>query len=685
MPHHQPPRADPALDCHNVTTMQLIRICANFCLLPFVAGCIVSADHPALKDAALPALIQAHRFAYHGTVNGGYQLSPDGLKLAWIGPSLMRSALFVRDLRTNEVQKYRALSGDFRWTPDSRRLLYGGGDTSGAENPHVYMLDLADAAAEPVDLTPYPGVRAGIHQIVAGDPDHVLVYHNRRDRKLNDLYRIDLNTHREALVGRNPGDAVSPVTSADGSLQRWQKSREAQRPAEERRQPLAVRRPALVKKPDEIFRVLGSSADRSFVWALSNRGRERIALVVAHPTLGWERVVFEDPNVDVSGVLMSRITHDPLIAYAQPGYPRSAILDAKLREDLDGLVKAQGYRPFGLEIVSTDESENRMVVSVYTDAQRSYYLVDRSSGSYALLAQSVAQDLAQALVPIQPVAFASRDGLLLHGYLTLPRGVEPKRLPMVLIVHGGPWLHTSWGDPMRSEHAADAQFLANRGYAVLQVDFRGSTGYGHSFLTAAIGEFAGKMQDDLLDAVRWAVDRGIADPARVAVMGWSYGGYAALVGLTTTPEVFACGVSLGGPTDLASLVEAFPPYWTVDLSTWHDYVGNPANPEDRKEMTLKSPLSHAQMLQRPVLIVHGAKDVRVRIEQAERMVDALRRAGKPVEYLAIEDMGHGMGWWVHRLAVMRRTEDFLQRCIGGRASRFDPFDAVSWVWTRVSG
>jgi dipeptidyl aminopeptidase/acylaminoacyl peptidase len=151
-----------------------------------------------------------------------------------------------------------------------------------------------------------------------------------------------------------------------------------------------------------------------------------------------------------------------------------------------------------------------------------------------------------------------------------------------------------------------------------------------------------------------------------------------------TPETFACGVSLGGPTDLATLIESFPPYWRVDLSRWHDFVGEPDNAEDREEMARRSPLTHAQQLQRPVLIVHGAKDVRVRIDQAERMVDALRRAGKPVEYLAIADMGHATGWWAHRLAVLRRTEDFLHRCVGGRASRFDPFDAVAWVWTRVS-
>ena len=192
------------------------------------------------------------------------------------------------------------------------------------------------------------------------------------------------------------------------------------------------------------------------------------------------------------------------------------------------------------------------------------------------------------------------------------------------------------------------------------------------------------MQDDLHDAVRWAVESGMADAHRIAVMGWSYGGYAALLGLTLTPEAFACGVSLGGPTDLASMLESFPPYWKLDLAAWHDYVGDPAIPEDRDEMALKSPLHHADKLQRPVLIVQGTNDVRVRPDQAERMVQALERAGTPVEYLKIPQMGHGMGYWAHRLAILRKTETFLRGCIGGRASRLDPFEIVAWAWARIT-
>jgi dipeptidyl aminopeptidase/acylaminoacyl peptidase len=631
-----------------------------------LAGCTAPADHPALKAAQLPPLIQAHRFAYRPDVQRGFQLSPDGRKLAWIGPHYLRSALFVRNNDSGKLHRYRALPGSFQWTPDSRRLLTTAPDTSGAENTHIYMLDTRDPDAVAVDLTPYPGVKARIHLIDPANPAQLLVYHNHRDKKVFDVY----------------GNAVAAITNRSGKIQGWQTSREALRTPAERSTPRAQRQPDILKKSEETYTLLGASADGSTRWALSDRGRERIALVATHPTLQWEKVIYEDPHVDVSKVTLSRVTGAPLIAYAQSGLPQAAILNVKLREDLDGLMKAQGNGGYSLEIVSTDNDEKHMVIAIYNDAAQRHYLLDRPRQTFTLLAEDTAQDADRTPATLQPVTMTSRDGLPLHGYLTLPPGVTAKGLPMVLLVHGGPWMRT--GNPYRSTDAENAKFLANRGYVVLQVDFRGSVGYGKQFQMAAIGEFAGKMHDDLLDAVRWAVDKGIADPARVAISGWSYGGYAALVGLTMTPETFACGISLAGPTDLATLIEAFPPYWTTDLSMWKDYVGDPAIAQDREEMTRKSPLTHAAKVQRPVLIVHGAKDVRVRIDQSQRMVDALKRAGKPVEYLPIADMGHGADWWVHRLAYLRTTEDFLHRCLGGRASRFDPFDALAWGWQRIS-
>jgi dipeptidyl aminopeptidase/acylaminoacyl peptidase len=625
----------------------------------------------------------AHRFAYQGNVLRSYQLSPDGGKLAWIGPFFMRSRLFVRDNATGDVRRYRIGDYGFQWTPDGRRVLYTS-DTSGAENHHVYMIDVENAGSDEVDLTPHPGVKARIHQFVHGNSNQLLVFLNRRDARVTDLYRIDLDTREETLVAKNPGDAVTAVTTPDGRVVRWQRSRDVERSAEERQQTFAARLATLTKTADETFRPLGKAPGEDSLWALSNRGRDRLALVLAHRTLGWEKVIFEDPTVDVTRVVMSVVTGNPLVVHSEPGYPRYEILDPALREDVAPLLNAQGSEPFGFEIVSFDRTEKRLIALVYTSAQQRYYLVDRQSRSYRLLAESLADDFAAALTPMKPITLTSRDGLELHGYLTLPRGTVPKGLPMVLLVHGGPWLRTTWGNPLRSDDAMYAQFLANRGYAVLQINFRGSSGYGRRFTSAAVGEFGGKMQDDLHDAMQWAVKTGVADPARVAIMGWSYGGYAALLGLTMTPNAFACGVSLGGPTDLASLIESFPPYWKAELTGWHDYVGNPAIPEDRQHMTQNSPLHRAEKLERPVLIVQGENDVRVRPDQAERMVEALRRAGKPVQYLAVPEMGHGMGYWAHRLAVLRATETFLHGCIGGRASRLDPFDVIAWVWTRLT-
>jgi dipeptidyl aminopeptidase/acylaminoacyl peptidase len=238
-----------------------------------------------------------------------------------------------------------------------------------------------------------------------------------------------------------------------------------------------------------------------------------------------------------------------------------------------------------------------------------------------------------------------------------------------------------WSDPDHNEDLLRAQFIANRGYAVLVVNFRGSTGFGREFMTAAVGEFGAKMQDDLLDAVRWAIDAGIADPQRIAVMGHSYGGYATLMALAQQPKSFACGIAIAGPTDLARMIETFPSYWELELTYWYSYVGDPAVPDDRERMQNVSPINLAERFERPVLIIQGEKDVRVPAEQSRTMVDRLRQHGKSVEYVAVADMGHSTGYWAHHLLVLRETERFLASCLGGRAARFD---TMEWA-ARLSG
>jgi dipeptidyl aminopeptidase/acylaminoacyl peptidase len=262
---------------------------------------------------------------------------------------------------------------------------------------------------------------------------------------------------------------------------------------------------------------------------------------------------------------------------------------------------------------------------------------------------------------VAPVSFTARDGLKIHGYLTTPRGVEAKNLPMVLLVHGGPWARDNWG------YQPEAQLLANRGYGVLQVNYRGSTGYGKSFYNAAVKEFSGKMHTDLLDGVNWAVQQGIANPKKVGIYGGSYGGYATLVGVTFSPDAFACGVDYVGPSSLVTLIESFPPYWRPFMEgSWFRFVGDPAKPDERADMLARSPLSRVDSIRVPLLVVQGANDPRVTKVEADQLVAALRDRGVKVKYIVAPNEGHGFANPDNRLALYRSMEQFFGDCLGGR-------------------
>lgn len=428
--------------------------------------------------------------------------------------------------------------------------------------------------------------------------------------------------------------------------------------------------------------MLSIDAERDRIWLRSNRGRDKVAVVAISTGDGAETVFYEDPAVDVGEVGISRLSGDPAYAATYPDYPRLEVFDGELRERLrtwrSKLMDAPG-QVRGVEVLSADRCEENIVIAAYDHSGKRYYLWNRLTGADPLLGSDALRRHAHALAPIKPVSFASRDGLTLHGYLTLPQGVPPHRLPLVLLVHGGPWARDLWAAPDVTADALRVQFLANRGYAVLQVNYRGSTGYGRKFHEAAIGEFGGAMQEDLLDAVAWAIREGYADAERVAIMGASYGGYATLAALSQAPRTFACGVDMFGPSDLVSLLEEFPPYWRHALPMWHRLVGNPAVPQQRRRLADRSPLGNAARIERPLLIIQGTGDVRSTVEQSDRMVDALRAAGKPVQYLRIAGMGHGTWHWPHNLRIFRAAEDFLGDCLGGRNRGFDYFELAAWA------
>ena len=627
-------------------------------------GCSASGVDVPEVAAAPPPLIPIEAFFYNRETNYDYKISPDGTRLGWIASAGGRLTVHWKRLGADEVGivdtgSRRSLQS-FEWAPDSRRVLYGQ-DRDGDENTHIFITDTEPPGAAPRDLTPFAGQRAFIQQTIRGGADHVLVGVNRPRTALADLYRVALATGERTHVAENPGDVLSWITDLDGAVRA-----RIRRPAPEER---VLERPAgsgvgweriIAMDLEEYAWPVGFTADRTGLWLRTNHRRDRYALVRLDLRSGRQTVAYEHPVVDVEGARVSARTGEPLLAVSVPGYPHVRFFDRNFEEDLAAL---RGREPSGIRLLSLDDSEQLATVQVYRDRSDEFYLVNRQTHERTLLGRSAMAPYAEELAQVEPISLKSRDGLTLHGYLARPRGGGAPA-PLVLLVHGGPWFRDYWG------YNSTVQFLANRGYAVLQINYRASTGYGRAFVEAGVHQHSRAMHDDLIDGVRWAIAKGIADPRRVAIMGASYGGYATLVGLTFTPEVFACGVDLFGPSNLVSLLEARPAYWTWSFFQpyYRKYYGEVTQPDDRRRLESQSPLFRADRVQRPLLVIHGANDPNVRKQESDQMVEALRREGKDVEYFVLYDEGHGgFGNPTSAVQMFRVVERFLARHLGGRS------------------
>jgi dipeptidyl aminopeptidase/acylaminoacyl peptidase len=591
------------------------------------------------------------------------RISPDGSRLSWVAPRDGILNVVVRD-RAGGPERFVTEDRDrgvraYLWSRDSRRILYAQ-DTGGDENTHLFAVDPGgDRPAR--DLTPFPGVRAGLIAAPRATPRHLLVSLNLRDRSRFDAYRLTLSTGRLELVGDNPGNVIGWVADREGRV----RGARAQTPAGDYE--LLVR-----DAEDAPFRVVarfdnedggyayGFTPDGARLWVGSARGSDLLRLVELDPADGSERVLDEDEQADLSGPVVSDRSGELLGAV----YLRDRIVmhafDERLARDWETVGALHHGDP---RIASQDADETAWIVAFDDDRDPgATYLFDRETVRAELLYRSRPWLDPATLAPMTPVTITSRDGLPLRSYLTLPLGVEPRGLPAVLVVHGGPWARDAWGyDPQ-------VQLLANRGYAVLQVNYRGSTGFGKAFMHAAEREFAGRMHDDLIDGVEWLASEGIADPGRIGIYGGSYGGYAALVGVTFTPDVFAAAVSLVGPSSLVTLVRSFPPYWRPFLaSTWFRYVGDPDDPEQLADLEARSPLNRVDAIRTPLLVIQGANDPRVTKAESDQIVAALRARGVAVEYMVKDDEGHGFVKPENRMDAYGAIERFFARHLGGRA------------------
>ncbi|MBK1787498.1 S9 family peptidase [Prauserella cavernicola] len=607
-------------------------------------------------------------------------ISPDGTTIAYLAPWKNRLNVWVRsvdsdsDARCVTADDHRGVGG-YHWTDDPRWLLYIQ-DNDGDENWHLFRVDLEDPDAEIVDLTPVAGARVFDVTLPASRPGTAIIHFNNRRLDEIDLLELDIATGELTLLAENPGRVnawlyvdenrlYTQRMTPDGTLElsRWDS---------ERGELSTVATMDGDDYPTGVY-PFELTDDGTGVWVGSTTGTDRTRLARIDLTTGEETEVDSHPVLDIDprpqifpalpSSLIRRGGTGALLGVRYLG-ERQVIrpLDAQFAEVLE---KLETLSDGDLAGVSSDESGRRWVVSFTHDRDPDVtWFYDHATGEARILFRPYPHLDPEDMAPMTPVTITARDGLPLPSYLTLPVGVEPSGLPMVLMPHGGPWTRDAWG------FNKIVQSLANLGYAVLQVNFRGSTGFGKAHMKAAIGEFAGRMNDDLVDAVEWAGQQGYADRERVAIFGGSYGGYASLVGISFTPDVFAAAVDYVGISNLATFMESLPPFVRDSLvNNFHAYVGDPGIPEQREEMVARSPISRVDDIRTPLLVLQGANDVRVVQAESDNLVAALRDRGVEVEYIVFEDEGHLFANPENLVTMMRATERFLATHLGSPRQR----------------
>jgi dipeptidyl aminopeptidase/acylaminoacyl peptidase len=594
-------------------------------------------------------------------------ISPDGKWLSWLAPLNGVMNLWIAPL--HELNKARPLTRDtdrgisifnsnVTWSYDGAHILFLQ-DHNGDGYTHVYALDIRNAAIR--DLTPMDGVRAAIVGVSAAVPDRAVISISSGAVQLGDLYKADLRDGTTTLLLKNPGYlsflldgrlvplfAVRLEASKDETVIRLtDETKFMTIPAEDVRS----------------TRLLSVAADGKELFLLDSRGRDTTALAKINLFTGAETILGEDTHADVQDVALDQATHAPLFYSVSLARSEYRAVDTRLKSDMDAIAR----HDIGDWAFNSQSQDGRYwKLSVFSAKNVSAYLYDRKNRALIKLYDTRPALAAMTLADMQAVIIKSRTGQDLVSYLSLPPGSDTSRkyvpdtpLPLVLAIHGGPHNRNSFG------FDAVNQWLANRGYAVLNVNMHGSTGFGKTFLNASVGEWGTHLDDDLSDAVAWAIRNKIADPARIAIMGGSYGGYAVLRGMTRNPGTYACGIDQYGPSDLLTLQGAASSY---DVSVlYHNEVGDPSTPEGRARMRDQSPLIHAGQMRNPLLVVQGANDPAVKPYQAEKMVAAVKAAGVPVIYLFYPDEGHGFVRAENNLSFAGVAEQFLARCLGGRA------------------
>jgi dipeptidyl aminopeptidase/acylaminoacyl peptidase len=618
---------------------------------------------PPLAHAGLPGLVPRD-LLFDKPERTRARLAPDAKRVAWIEadekhvPQVWVKTLGKVDEHMVTADKRRGIR-QYLWAEDARTLLYMA-DSDAEENTHVYAIDVEQKGAVPRDLTPWHGVKAGLVDVNPRFPTRVLVQMNLRDRRVFDIHRVDIRTGGVELDTQNPGEVAGWLVDDNqfvrGALVVTTDS------GKEIRVRLGAKAPwkALAKvDPQESLEPLDFTKDGRSLYLKTTLDSDTAHVVLRNLATGKDTSVAKQAGIDVGDVIIHPTRHALQAAGFARGRNVWTVLDPTIKADLQALTALSDG---DIYIANRDRTDKVWLVQFVRDrGSIRYYTWDRAAKKGEFLFAQLPKLEKLNLGDMKAVEIKARDGLSLSSYVTLPPGVPPRKLPLVVLVHPGPWSRDAWGfDPL-------AQFLANRGYAVLQVNYRGSEGFGKKFLAAGNRQWGFAMQDDLLDAVAWAVKEDLADPKRVAILGASYGGYAALAGAAFAPGTFRCAVALSGPSSLLTLFESVPRYWKPMLEVFQERLGNPEDPKERELLRRASPLFEARKIKVPLLLGQGAKDTRAKPAETEQLVGAVEKSHGRAVYVVYPDEGHGLARAENRLDFYARAEAFLAELLGGRA------------------
>ena len=585
-----------------------------------------------------------------------FKISPNGEHIAYMKPWKARMNVFVMDMVTKkEVRLTSSQERGIYWFAwlNNNRIGYIK-DEGGNENMHFYAVNI-DMSNE-IDLTPFENVQARIIDDLEDDPNHIIMGLNKRNPQIHDPYRINVNDGKMDMIAENPGNISEWMTDHDGKLRIAITSDGVNTSLLYRDKESDGFKPILTTDFKVSVAPLFFTFDDKNLYVASNRGRDKTAIFEFDLNKSKEgRLIFEHDEVDVSGLMYSR-KRKVLTGVSYTVAKNEIVFFDTLRESLQQKLeeKLPGYE---VGITSFSEDETKAVVVTYSDKSRgTYYYYDLDKNKLIELGQVSPWLNEEDMSEMKPVHYKSRDGLIINGYLSLPKGTNGKNLPVVVNPHGGPWHRDSWG------YNSEVQFLTNRGFAVFQMNFRGSTGYGRDFWEKSFKQWGKSMQDDISDGVNWMIDEGIADPDRIAIYGASYGGYATLAGLAFTPDLYACGVDYVGVSSLFTFMESMPPYWELYRSMMYEMVGHPE--EDKELLASASPLLHIDKIKAPLFIAQGANDPRVVKAESDQIVEALKNAGIDVPYMVKDDEGHGFYNEENQFDFYTEMEKFLTKYIG---------------------